>query len=59
MSERLLSAREVCEMLQISKSTLRRLLAMGEFIEPYRISSKVHRWRGSDVERWMRERKGV
>lgn len=44
------------ERLNCSESTLRRMLARGEFIEPLRLSGKTLRWSSESVERWMRQR---
>ena len=41
---RLLTAREVCEMLGISRSTLGRLIQRGEFSKPLKPSPRTSRW---------------
>lgn len=56
MEDRLLTRREVEEMTGLSRSTIYRLLRIGQFPPPVRIGSKTVRWRLSDIVRWMGSR---
>lgn len=47
----LLSPREICTMLRITRRTLTRWIAIGDFPSPtIRCNSRVFRWRWQDVE---------
>ena len=52
-NDRLLKAKEVCEKIGVSESTLRRMVKEGDFPAPIRISKRASRWRLSEVEEWM------
>jgi predicted DNA-binding transcriptional regulator AlpA len=48
-STQLLTPREVCERLGISRTTLYRRMADGRLPEPLRLSERVLRWRVEDI----------
>ncbi len=52
-ASRLLKAHEVCQMLGISKSTLRRMIRRGEFPEPLKLSPGASRWPKQDVYHYI------
>ena len=49
----LLTEQEVCQMLGISKSTLRRMIRRGEFPEPRKLSPGTRRWPKQDVYHYI------
>ena len=54
--DRLLNERQVCDLVGVSKSTLRRLVAAGEFPPALRIGPRASRWRLSGVLAWIDSR---
>ena len=48
----------VMRLTHYSKSSIYRLIQLGEFPEPVRISSRHVVWRLEDVMRWMSEKEG-
>lgn len=53
---KLLSTRRVCEILDISRSTLWRMVRRGSFPEPLNISPGRVGFVDAEVELWIRER---
>lgn len=51
--DRLLSLRELCGLLKLSKSTIYNKLKAGDFPPPIRLSSRCTRWRSSDISLWV------
>ena len=51
--DRLLREREVCEMVAVGRSTIRRWASTGSFPAPIRIGPAAVRWRLSAVQEWM------
>ena len=51
----LLRAHQVCEFLQISRSTLDRLRARGVFPQPVALSAGTIRWRKDAIENYLTE----
>lgn len=51
--ERLLNAREVTELIGVSRSTLHRMVAANRFPRPIRVGLRALRWRLSEVLAWM------
>ena len=49
----LLTEKEVCQMLRISKSTLRRVIRRGEFSKPLKPSPGTSRWPRKIVEDYI------
>ena len=49
---RLVKAREVCEMLGISKSTLHRLIRQGKFPRQVKLGAGTSRWPSQEVENY-------
>lgn len=49
---RLISAKEVSEILSISQRTLWRMLSAGRMIPPIRLG-RVVRWRADEVTQWI------
>lgn len=56
MTDRLLTTREVAELLGLSPETVLRRYRAGE-IPGYRLASNVLRFRESDIEAWLQERR--
>lgn len=48
--ERLLTARQVCETLGVSRATLYRLLNRGSLPKPLTVSLRAKRWKQSEIE---------
>lgn len=51
--DRFLREREVCEMIGVHRSTLRRWVYAGLFPAPALIGPSAVRWRSSVVQEWM------
>lgn len=54
-TQRLLTEREVLDLLHVSKSTLRRWLAKGEFPGPLPLPGRLKRWDVQAVDDWLEE----
>lgn len=54
--DRWLLAEEVAAELRISKNTLRKMWKSGDFPAPTRFNKRVHRWRRSAIEEYLRNR---
>lgn len=54
--EYLLDLRGVMSKCALGKTTVAALVKAGEFPQPVTIAKKAVRWRGSDVDGWIRER---
>ena len=52
--EQLLSAKDVCRVLGVSRATLYRMLGRGELPLPITISLRARRWKASEVRRVAR-----
>jgi predicted DNA-binding transcriptional regulator AlpA len=52
----MLRASQVCARLAISKATLHRYIARGDFPRPIKYSHKVARWRPEAIEKWLSDR---
>ena len=52
MPERLLTNREVCQRLAVSRTQLHHMTRRGEFPEPVRLGRAI-RWRESCVDEWI------
>ena len=52
----LVTARQVCQKLQIHRATLDRWRSGQGFPRPVRIGRRAIRWRLGDIERWLAER---
>jgi predicted DNA-binding transcriptional regulator AlpA len=50
---KLLTAADVCERLQVCKSTLDKLVAEGQFPPGLRVANKLRRWAESSVNAWI------
>ena len=55
MPDRVLSFREVCETFAISRSTVHRLLSLGEFPQGFRLG-RQRRWSEGAISTWMKSR---
>lgn len=53
MAERLLRLREIATRVGMSKATIYRKMARGEFPRPVSVGSQSVRWRESDLDGWM------
>ncbi len=56
-SRRILREREVIEMTGVSRSSLRRWEKKGDFPKRLKLGPRAVGWRGSDIHRWLRNRK--
>ena len=56
---KLLTVREVCALLQISRTSLYDWLAAGRFPKPIHLKQNVPRWRESDVLAWLESREAA
>src|SRR5439155_2846707 len=54
--DRYLRAREVCERVGLSRTTIWRQVRRGEFPTPRRLSANAIGWMASDVEAWIASR---
>ena len=59
MDTRLLNTRDICELLQISRTTLHRAVRDGGFVMPIRVGRRGIRWRESDIRDWIASREPV
>jgi predicted DNA-binding transcriptional regulator AlpA len=50
--DNLISLKEICELLKISKSAGHRMVAQHDFPAPFSINSRLKRWDRIEVERW-------
>lgn len=50
---RLLSEKQILELIPVSKSTLRRWVKSKTFPAGFRISERIVVWRGEDVRQWI------
>lgn len=53
MEQRLIKLRELCALTQLSKPTIYRLMAEGNFPRPMRLSKHRVAWRVKDIELWI------
>ena len=53
---KLMSPAEVLEACDFSRTTLYRLLRASDFPRPIRLTSRIRRWRRSDVVEWLESR---
>jgi len=51
--ERLLSAKDLAEILGCSQRSIWRLCSSGRLPSPVRLGPRLVRWRAKDVERWL------
>ena len=56
LQEKYLTRSEVCKILGISTSTLRRLVDCGDFPQPIQISERRQLFRDDDIFDWLEER---
>ena len=56
LQEKYLTRSEVCKILGISTSTLRRLVDCGDFPQPIQISERRQLFRDNDIFDWLEER---
>ena len=56
MSNRLLTRHEVESRCGISRTTVYRLMRLGQFPEPIRVGQRAVRWPESEIEKWLAER---
>ena len=55
--QRVLSVKEVCQRIGLSKATVYRLQKAGEFPRPVCLSAGRVGWRENAVDQWIRERR--
>lgn len=55
MKPLLLTTKQVCDMLGVSASTLRRMVFLREFPAPVDLGMCRNLWRRKDVERWAKK----
>lgn len=51
-----LTPKQVCAKIALSRSTLDRLVASGEFVAPIRLTERRLAYNAEAVERWMTDR---
>ena len=56
MEEKLMRRRDVEELTGLSRASIYRLIAEGEFPRPVRVSATAVRWRASDIAVWIQSR---
>ena len=56
MSDRLLRRTEVEELTGLSRSSIYRRMADGEFPRPVRVGALAVRWKESDITAWIQSR---
>ena len=56
---KLLNEEQLREVLQLSRSSVYRLLRCGALPKPVRVGLRTRRWNLNDVEQWLRERAGA
>ena len=56
MGDRLLKRIQVEEITGLSRSSIYRLMARGEFPRPVRVGPAAVRWRESDITAWLESR---
>ena len=56
MSDRLLRRQEVEELTGLSRSSIYRRMADGEFPRPVRVGALAVRWKESDITAWIQSR---
>ena len=56
METKLLTPKAVCERTSLSRSSLDRLVASGEFPQPIRITERRLAYRAHDVQMWIEEK---
>ena len=55
--DNLISLKEICELLKISKSAGHRMVANHDFPVPFSLNSRLKRWDRLEVERWAMTKK--
>jgi prophage regulatory protein len=55
--DRMLKVSELAEFLGVAPSTIYRWLERGKLPQPYEIGESAVRWRKSEIETWLEERK--
>lgn len=53
MTDKLLRLRDVASRVGMSKATIYRRIALGEFPRPVSVGGASVRWRESDIDGWM------
>ena len=56
METRFITPKEVCRRTSLSRSTLDRLVAAGDFVKPVRITQRRLAYDAASVERWLQEK---
>ena len=51
--EQMLTARDVCDVLHVSRATLYRMLQRNEMPRPVTVSLRAKRWRASEINQFM------
>ncbi len=51
--DRLLTERDILELLRVGRTTLREMWSHDRFPRPYRVSVRWLRWRESEVQEWL------
>ena len=54
--EQMLTARDVCEVLRISRATLYRMLQRNECPKAVEFSLRAKRWKASEISQFMEEK---
>ncbi|MDE0033302.1 MAG: AlpA family transcriptional regulator [Deltaproteobacteria bacterium] len=56
MTARLLTRQQIESITGLTRSTIYRLMRMGDFPEPIRIGQRAVRWPESEIEAWLSNR---
>ena len=51
-----LTPKAVCEKISLSRATLDRMVAAGDFVKPIRLTERRLAYNAAEVEAWMAER---
>ena len=47
---------DVLEMIQLSRTTIYRLIQKGDFPKPGKLGKRANRWKNTDIEEWIENR---
>jgi prophage regulatory protein len=55
MQDQLLTLREVCELTKLSRTTVYKFVAAGQFPRHVKVGGKASRWRASELAEWIEQ----
>lgn len=59
MEPQILRLNEVKEQTRLSKATIYRMLARGEFPRPISLTDRLRGWRRADIDNWLESRESA